>query len=99
MRGDEMAADPGSNRFSLLLILSLAVTGYVAWEVAPLSRRMDEIDRDRLGTNDRLQREIEKLRDELSRARFASSVPSAGAAPASPPIAAPTARSSSAVPA
>jgi hypothetical protein len=74
-----MAADSGSRGPTYLLIAVLAATGYVGWQVAPLSRRMDEIDRDRLETNDRLQREIEKLRDDLERARLVTAAASGAA--------------------
>jgi hypothetical protein len=79
-----MAADPVSRGTSLLLIVVLVVAGYAAWQVAPLSRRMDALDRDRLETRDRLLRQIELLRDELGRARLIGSdpPPAAGAAPA-----------------
>ena len=53
-----------------MLVAVVATTGYVGWQVIPLSRRMDAIDRDRLEMNDRLQREIEKLRDDFERARM-----------------------------
>jgi hypothetical protein len=60
-----------------LLVAVLAATGYVGWQVAPLSSRMDGIDRDRLEMNDRLQREIEKLRDDFERARILAAAGSA----------------------
>ena len=65
-----MAADSGSRGPTILLVLVALATGYVAWQVGPLSRRMDALDRDRLETNDRLQRRIEMLQDQLDRMRF-----------------------------
>lgn len=66
-----MADESPSSRVSMwLLVAVVAATGYVGWQVVPLSLRMDAIDRDRLETNDRLQREIEKLRDDFERARI-----------------------------
>ena len=64
---DESSPSRGS---TWLLVAALAATAYVGWQVAPLSRRMDAIDHDRLEMNDRLQREIEKLRDDFERARI-----------------------------
>ena len=83
-----MAADSGSRGPTILIALVALATGYVGWQVGPLSRRMDAIDRDRLETNDRLQREIETLRDQVDRMRFLGS--SNEPAPARPPTPAPT---------
>ena len=77
-----MADESPSSRVSMwLLVAVVAATGYVGWQVVPLSRRMDAIDRDRLETNDRLQREIEKLRDDFERARMLATSRTDGGAP------------------
>ena len=86
-----MAADSGSRGTSLFLAIVLLGVGYAVWQVAPLSRRMDAIDRDRLETRDRLQRQIETLRDELARARLLAANPGLAAPPAPSPKARPTA--------
>lgn len=80
-----MASDLRSRGMPLLLISVLLVASYAAWQVAPLSRRVDDLDRDRLETRDRLQRQIETLRDELARARLIGSDP--GLAAEAPPAA------------
>ena len=81
-----MAGDPSSRGQWSLLLLAVALAGYAAWQAAPLSRRMDQLDRERLETTDRLQRDIETLRDQLTRARLIASAPSA--APSAKPNAA-----------
>jgi len=92
-----MAADSGSHGPTILLALVALVTGYVAWQVGPLSRRMDALDRDRLETNDRLQREIETLRDQLDRVRFLGT--SSPTASARPPVREPAPQNAAAAPA
>lgn len=94
-----MAADRGSRATSIVLGAVVLVTGYVAWQVAPLSGRMDQLDRDRLETRDRLQREIETLREELARARLLATAPGAAPAPSSGASASPAAGTRESAPA
>ncbi len=64
----------------LVLVLA-AVTGYVAWQVAPLTARMDAIERDQQATKDDLLATLETFAQELSAVQRNHAPPSVGQAP------------------
>jgi hypothetical protein len=49
----------------LVLVLA-AITAHVAWQYAPLTARMDALERDQLAAKDDLQAEIERLSRQLA---------------------------------
>lgn len=96
-----MAADDGPRRLSASsslgswLVLALAiVTGYAAWQIAPLAERIDALERQSLGTRDRTLAEIERLNSQIAALRPApianeqASKPTAATSPAPAPTAA-----------
>ena len=77
----------------LVLVLA-AITGYVAWQFAPLTARMHAVERDQLATKDDLLAELEKLARQVAAVERKNPPPAASQAvppsetPAPPPRAA-----------
>ena len=80
----------------LVLVLA-AITGYVAWQFAPLTARMGALERDQLATKDDLRAELEKLARQVAAVERKNPPPAASQAvrppetpaPVPPPRAAP----------
>ena len=104
MAADEPTRKPGTPpSLGSWLVLALAVvTGYTAWQILPLSGRIDALERQNLANRDRMLAEIERLNAEVAILRGtpvaeepaiapATEPPGAAAAPAAsaPPPAAP----------
>jgi hypothetical protein len=64
----------------LVLVLA-AITAYVAWQIAPLTARMDALERDRLATKDDLLAALEGFGQQLSALQGKGSSPAASQAP------------------
>jgi hypothetical protein len=87
----------------LVLVLA-AITGYLAWQFAPLTARMNAIERDQLATKDALLAELEKLARQVAAVERRNPPPAASEAvqpsktpaPVPPPRAAPPSPSQSA---
>ena len=84
----------------LVLVLA-AITGYVAWQIAPLTARMDAVERDQLATKDDLLAQLENFAQQLAALERKNSPPAAARATSPsetppPPMATPPSSSQSA---
>jgi hypothetical protein len=94
MAADEPTRRPGTSpSLGPWLIVALAVvTGYTAWQILPLSGRIDSLERQNLAIRDRMLAEIERLNAEVAVLRGAPVADEPAIAPAvAPPAAAPAA--------
>jgi hypothetical protein len=90
MAADEPTTKPGKPpSLGAWLVLALAVvTGYTAWQILPLSGRIDALERQNLANRDRMLAEIERLNAEVAILRGAPASDEPVTAPAAEPPAA-----------
>jgi hypothetical protein len=92
MAADEPTRKPAASpSLGPWLVVALAVvTGYTAWQILPLSGRIDSLERANLAMRDRMLAEIERLNAEVAVLRGAPVAEELAIAPAvAPPAAAP----------
>ena len=84
MAADEPTRKPAASpSLGPWLVVALAVvTGYTAWQILPLSRRIDSLERQNLAMRDRMLAEIERLNAEVAILRGAPASEEPASAPA-----------------
>ena len=73
---------PSTSLLGWLVLGLAALTGYVIWQIAPLTARMDALERDRLAIRDEMLAQLDQLATQMTA--------SGGPAAASPGISEPT---------